>query len=334
MAPTEHIHFRNGNLVHVKSFMRKLQSQIVGDCVEPGHIRNMSFSEGKLYISDRMPTKKMQDILLGKSIDVFAEIPLGHRTKITGFNAQRSSYTVSYECLDPYVDGDDLPRHTIESIEARRRRMAFEAFFSIKLHWMTREILNKLTIDQLLKIDLDNYLSRDSMIILDTDNYLEEDVLTRATFFSAGEAPELDFGENVKVKSGAVVIPDRYPETLAHSLPGQSARKVIDHWMFENSKVNKVKLNKTTTRITFSAPSQTRSYAEDEPDKVSEILARLRRAEKRKAPKSVKNWEARIQEMEKDRNCDVTDRFEYAHLFFKENGDKRRGKIRNVQSIG
>jgi len=329
LAPNEQAHFMHGNLVRMSAaFMEKLQSEMSEDRMEPREICSLTFADGKLIRQDKMPTAKMRGIQIGKPIDIYGEIPLGHRTRITGFEEIHSSHVILFECLDPYVDRDDLPRHTPQSIRARRRRMAFEALFSTKIHWMTRELLDHLSVAQILKIDPLHYLQYDSGIIVDGKCLPKDEALTLATLSPSGAAPDLSFGKNVTVASCAVSLEGRYPEALAKGLPGQSARKVIDHWIFEQSRVNKVKLNKTTTRITFASSGRTRSYAEDNPDKVEEVLSRLRRAEKRHSPQTVKDWDARIRELDEDRVCDPEDSFDLVHIFRNGSGKNRAGNIR------
>lgn len=329
LAPNEQAHFMHGNLVRISSaFMEKLQSEMVENQMEPREICSLTFANGKLVLHGKMPTAKMRDIQMGNPIDIYGEMPLGHRTRITGFEQIRSSHVISFECLDPHVDQADLPRHTPQSIRARRRRMGFEALFSSKMHWMTKELLNHLSATQILKINPLHYLQYDSGIIVDGSALPKGEALTSATISPSGAAPDLSFGKNVTVTSCAVSLEGRYPEALAKGLPGQSARKIIDHWIFEQSRVNKVKLNKTSTRITFASPGRTRSYAEDEPDKTEEVLSRLRRAEKRHSPQLVKDWDARIRELDQDRVCDLQDKYDLAHIFRNGSGKDRAGNIR------
>lgn len=331
LGPVDQSYLMNGNYAAIRTaFIRNLQSTIVGDCIEPREIGGLRFSDGKLaiYDSGNSPTSKMQNRLIGCPIDVYGEIPFANRTRITGFEKSDRTSIISFECEDEYVSVRDLPRHTDESIKARRRRMGFEALFSIKTHWMTRALLNRLTSAQILKIDPTHYLQHNAAIIIGKSVLPKNDPLTEVTLSPSGASPDLVFGNKARVTSCAISIEGRYPEVFAEALVGGTSRRVIDHWIFEGSKINKTNLNKSSTRITFSSPSRTRSYAEDEPDRVADVMARLRRAEAKHTPQSVKDWDAKVQALDAERQCDPCDRFSLMHIFRTASGETRSGRVR------
>ena len=325
LSPAEIVSFRNGLPAKpLVTFMQKCRTEVVDGRLEPREVGSLTFADGNLSLHRHGYSRKMQENIIGSPIDVYGEIPLAHRTEITGFEPNFATFT----CKDDYISFKDVPVHTDKSIKARRRRMAFEAFLHIKTHWMTRSLLNGLSIKQILAMDPRHFLIYDSGIVLDDKTLPEGDLLTSATLSAEGSAPSLGFGKGVSVESCAVSIPGRQPDAIANGLPGKPARKVIDHWLFEGSTINKVRLNLSNTRVTFASPGRTRSYAEDEPEKAAEIISRLRRSEARATPNSIKDWEKHLLSLDSERDCDPQDRMGLLHLYRNGEGKLRRGSVR------
>jgi len=328
ITPHEMVTFINGITAKPAGvFTENCRTAIIKGKLEPQSLGSLRFADGNLNLHAHKYTPKMQKNLIGSALDIYGEIPLAHRTQITGFEDN----CATFECTDDYVSVKDAPQHTKKSILARRRRMAAEAFFHIKLHWMTRRLLNGMDLKKLAKIDLHNFLIYDSGFLLDEKLLSTESGITAASIGANGSAPDMMIGSNVKVDSCAVSIPGRYPDTVASSLKGGPARKVIDHPMFEGSTVNTVRLNASSTRITFSAPERTKSYAEDEPERVADIMARLKRSEDRATPANIKDWDKHIQTLESDRKCEPEDSVRYMHFYRSGDGKKRQGQIRKVK---
>ena len=330
LSPAENVSFRNGILARpLATFMEKCRTEIVDGRLEPREIGTLTFADGNLSLRRHGYSRKMQENIIGSPIDIYGEIPLAHRTAITGFEPN----CVTFTCKDDYISFRDLPVHTDKSIKARRRRMAFEAFLYIKMHWMTRSLLNGLTIKQILQINPMHFLTYDSGFVLEKKSLPQDELITTATISAEGSAPSLTFGKDKSVENCAISIPGRQPEAIANGLAGKPARKIIDHWIFEGSTINKATLNQTTTRITFASPGRTHSYAEDEPERSAEILQRLRRSEARVTPPCVKKWENHLLELDKDRACDPEDRLEFLHLYRNGQGKRRRAKVRIQLSL-
>lgn len=334
LAPFLNMRPQNQNLLMsgvysaIETFNGRISTEKCGDSLEPKVFQKARFADGKMHIKSEHMNAKMQDLLIGSSLDIYHDIPLFHRAKITGIeNVRTVDYILHYALDVPHVDRKELPWHTDKSIRARYRRMGFETLFSLKLHWMSRKFLDQLTVAQIMKLEPLHLLAYDSSIIAGQKVIGKDDTMRALTISPNGTAPDIDFG-NAQVGSAAVVVPTRYPETLAKSLPGQPSRRVIDHWILEDSTVNAVKLNKSTTRITFGSPGRTASYREDAPDKVAEILSRLRRAENRHASQLIKDWDARLRKLDADRGGPPETQIDKVHIYNMQSGEPRRGTVR------
>jgi hypothetical protein len=297
------------------SFWRGIQAEIEEGMIYPRKIGEATFDGNKLFMHKHGYNSKMKKHLMGASLDLFHDVPLAHRTHITGFLDD----FIEFEPMDSAIPIAEIPRHTEASIAARRKRQAMEIFLRVKLHWMTKRMLDRLTIEQLLELSLEDFALSNFDLHIDPEGLGMNDPIKRLILSPTKIMPRLNF-LNVAVSQGGVSLPGSHPNTLAASLPGQEATQVIDHWMFEGVKISKAVKNITTFRITFKAPTRTTSYLEDEPERSSEILKRLKKRETRATPKEVKDWERKILELDSERTSEQSEQIDRIHLYRNRNG--------------
>ena len=332
LSPQELSLVLHGNGIRAKNaFYGSINTERVGpENVEPYKLGDSVFEKGKLRYAMKNDNLKMNRFFVGGSLDLFHDLPLFHRTVIEKI----SEGSVAFTCLDPYVNYDEIPRHTAESIAARERRQAIEVLLCKKLHWMTKRTLDQMSPKKIINMDLGSLFHYDGEIYLKGSQISSKEKIKTMRFYPDGGHPNIDF-ENTTISNSGVSVKGKFPETLRAGLQDGPATKVIDHWLLEGIIVNKATLSKTTMRLTFKAPGQTTSYAEMEPEKTRKILRELKKHEDAVTPDSVKNWEKEIWIRDKDRGNPLEENYPTIHLFKTAGGNDRKNppRIQAMQSL-
>lgn len=332
LSPIELSLLIQGNGIRSKNaFYGSLNTQKIGaERIEPSRLGDSYFEGGRLAGGTKNNNTKMNRFLIGASLDLFHDLPCFHRTTIENI----SGNLITFSCLDPYVNYDDIPRHTTESIAARERRQAVEVLLCSKLHWMTKRILDQMSPKKIIDIDLKNLFYYDGEISIKGTEISSKEEIKKVRFYADGGHPNIDF-ENVTISNSGVSVKGKYPETIRTGLQGGPATKIIDHWLLDGITVNKATLTKTTMRLTFKAPGQTTSYAEMEPEKTKKILRELNKHEESITPDSVKNWEEEIRIRDKSRGNLSEQTPHTIHFYNTAIGNERKNqpRIQAIQSL-
>lgn len=289
------------------------------DILLPQRIGEESFMlEGHLLHLTRQYPERLKEHLIGKGLDLFADLPLAHRHIVTGF----SERGIEYQSLDPAMELDELPRHTPESFLLRSKRRGMEVFAQVKLHWLSLRLLDAVPEHRWHELPFDEIDDHDGGLGIEGD-HLEDQRILSSVIPTDGTAPTILF-KGARIMTGAIDLPRDIPNALLQSLPGNDTVRILDHPLLAGTKVLRVEDGKGIRRAIIRSPGRTRTLALDRKQKIKTEIERARSQENDALPDCVKEWDLYLQEKESERNTTAARHVLSCHMHMTREGKTRK----------
>lgn len=282
------------------------------------------FREDGLEIDDSGHTEKIRQIMIGKGLDSYIDIPLAHRVIITGYDRK----IVKFESIDENIPITRVPRHTGQSFQAMQLRKGLEVFKGIKLHWLSHRMIDHIGKDAFLDLGFESLIGRKGAL----GGVGSDFSIPQASMFAI--PTDLGF-PMLKVPQGyisneKIKLDGEYPESILHALPGQSLKKVIDSEIFEGLIVTEAFIEEKSTIILFKSPedevtqSKDKTFADIFPDMIEEKLHEARKREENLIPASLAAYNEKLVELDNDRTTNPENHLLYVHLHRSDSGAFRK----------
>jgi len=282
------------------------------------------FKENGLEVDLTGHTDKIKQIMIGKGVDNYVDIPLAHRSIITGYDGK----IVRFEAIDECIPISRIPRHTQQSFQAMQIRKGLEVFKDTKLHWLSHRMIKHVGEDAFLDLGFESLTGRKGTL----GGVGCDFNIPQASMF----AMPTDLGfPMLKVPQGHISnekirLDGEYPESILHGLPGQSLRRVIDSDIFEGLIVTEAFIEDKNTTILFESPenevaqSKDKTFAEIFPDMFEEKLHEARKREEKLTPSSLAAYNEKLVELDHDRTTNPENHLLYVHLHRSDSGAFRK----------
>lgn len=282
------------------------------------------FRKDGLEIDDSGHTDKIKQIMIGKGLDNYIEIPLAHRNIITGYDRK----IVKFESMDESIPITRIPRHTEKSFQAMQVRKGLEVFKSTKLHWLSHRMIEHIGKDAFLDLGFESLIgSKGALGGVGSDFSIPQ-----ASMFvmpTDQSFPMIKFHKGI-LSNGKIKLDGEYPESILHALPGQSMRRVIDSDIFEGVIITKAFAKDHGTHILFEpledeiSRSNSQTFAEIFPDLIGQKLYEAIKREENLTPAKLAAYNEKLIELDNDRTTNPENHLLYVHLHRSDSGAYRK----------
>ena len=289
------------------------------DMLLPQRIGEESFMlEGHLLHLTRQYPERLKEHLIGKGLDLFADLPLAHRHIVTGF----SERAVEYQSLDPAIEIDELPRHTPESFLLRSKRRGMEVFAQVKLHWLSLRLLDAVPEHRWHELPFGEVDEHDGGLGIEGE-LLEDQRILSSVVPTDGTAPTILF-KGARIIAGAIDLPNDLPASVFQSLPGNDTSRVLEHPLLAGTKILRIDEGSAVKRAIIASPGRTRTLLQDRKEKIERELQRARELENASLPNDVRKWDLYLQEKDSERNTTPARHVLSCHMHMTREGKTRK----------
>lgn len=282
---------------------------VVGEFSSGHHFEEKA---GRLCLNNSLRgiSKKHEDFLIGRGLDLILDIPLAHKFPITQITRELIYFD------SPYIGWDEtvIPRHTSESFTWRKRRRGLEIFMNLPLNQFNYDVLRQISFEDMRTVEFGSVNDPKSSLYIPGD----------MAGFSKGSSVSIGTTRNETfivmdgntIVNNKITIQGEYPESYVASLPGKRASVIIDNEAFKNAEITSARRDGKTLIISLDRdPYIPLGLVKDLFPDLDMIVGEARENEKKHLPEIMKEWDAFLESTDDERTVDPAEKVLSTHLY-------------------